>query len=94
MKYALCMGVFQSAGDLDSELQGFLHRQRARERLTVHVLHHQVVRTHIVNLANVRVVQRRDGAGLLFEAGGVLFLRVGCRGPSRPRPYLRGLWAQ
>src|SRR5450432_4796743 len=36
----------------------------------VHELHHQVIGADIVNLADVGMVQRGDGAGLAFEAVG------------------------
>ena len=48
-------------------------RDPGRQRLALEMLHHQVgnavVIAEIVNRANVRVRERRDGPGLPFETG-------------------------
>jgi hypothetical protein len=63
-------------GDLDRHLQRLVERQRAlrqplRQRLARQVLHHQVVDailgSHIVHVANVRMLQRRQRLRLALE---------------------------
>jgi hypothetical protein len=58
--------------DLRSQPQRFGGRERARilggnDRRAVDVLHHQVARADIVNLANVGMVESRDGLGFSLE---------------------------
>jgi hypothetical protein len=49
-------------------------RQRAGQQLALDVLYHEIAGTLIVELADARVIERGDGAGLLFEPLG--YLRV------------------
>src|SRR5580658_4247120 len=53
----------------------FPHGQRTFQRRAVDQFHHQVVRADIVELANVGVIERRDGAGLAVESSRELGLR-------------------
>jgi hypothetical protein len=53
---------------LDGVLQRLIERQRARKRFALDILHHQIVRADVVELTNVGMVQRSDGAGFTFEA--------------------------
>ena len=69
----------QGVGNLRAVEQGFVHRPRAflehaGQRLTLDQLHHQVVRAHIVERADVRMVQGRDGAGFAGESCAEAFL--------------------
>ena len=45
------------------------------QRLALDVLHDQVIRADIIKLADVGMIQRRDGSGLAFKALAELFLR-------------------
>ena len=45
-----------------------VNRQGSAKRLPFDVLHYQEVGTHIMESANVRMVQSRNGPGLYFEA--------------------------
>ena len=56
------------AGDGDALLDGNgALRDALAERWSLDVLHHQVVGTHVVERADVGVIQRRDRAGLAIE---------------------------
>ncbi len=67
------MGFCQSTRNLRAVPQHFRNWKRAlldagRERLTLDIFHHEVIRPHIVQGANVRMIQRGDGSGLAFQA--------------------------
>jgi len=62
------MRFLQRTDDLPPEPDCIGRRQRTAQRLTFEVLQHQVVRANVVDLADVRVIQRRDGVRLLLEA--------------------------
>src|SRR5882762_7597695 len=77
MDYATSMGFVQRIRNLRAEFQYLLQRQRTffqalRQRLSLHALHHQVVHAilaaHVVQHANVRMIQARNGLGLAFES--------------------------
>jgi hypothetical protein len=50
-----------------------LRRQGTLERSAFNVFHYKEIRTNIVQGADVRMIQRGDGAGFLLEAGAVAF---------------------
>jgi hypothetical protein len=50
-------------------INGFLGRQRTFERYTVDVLYDKIIRSQVVKLTDVRVIQRRDCMGFALEAG-------------------------
>ncbi len=86
------VGRRQGVDQLDRLLQQFVHRQRApsqprRQGLAGDQLHHQVVDavvvTHVVQGADVRMVELGEGARLALEAGGQLR-----RIPQPPRQHL------
>ena len=66
------MSGVQGLADLDAVGAGLLDWHRAGDGLALDVLHHQVaaavVLPDVVQRADVRVVQRGDGAGLALEA--------------------------
>ena len=51
-----------------------LERQRPLQRRALDELHHQVIRPDVVELADVRMIQRRHGARFALEAFGELLL--------------------
>ena len=70
----------QRVGDLPGERQRFVDRDRRRanavgERRTVNQLHHEIVGPDVVQRADVRMVERGDGAGLPLEAVAEAFGR-------------------
>ncbi len=64
---AFAVRCVEGVEDLPGVLDGFVHWQRAFERSAVDQFHHQVIRADVVDLADVRMIQRRDGAGLAFK---------------------------
>src|SRR5580704_6023735 len=74
MRDAFLMRRIQSVQNLSGVLNRFVERQRSFERSAFHQLHHQVVRPDIVQVAYVRVIQRRYGACLALEPFGELLL--------------------
>jgi hypothetical protein len=49
-------------------LQRFPERHRPLERLAFDIFHDKVIRTHVVERADVRMIQCRDGQGFAREA--------------------------
>ncbi len=72
---ALVRGL-KRAGDLEREPQRFCCFHWSLERSALDVFQHQVIRADIVDLANVRMVQRRNGTRLQFESGTMLMLQT------------------
>ncbi len=66
----------ECAGDLQGKLDDFVWRQGPFHRSPLHILHHEVVRTDVVDLANVGMIERRDRACLLLEPGAVVGLET------------------
>jgi hypothetical protein len=56
--------------NLDRIFQRWIEGQWSLERRTLDVLHHQIIRTDIMQRADVRVIQCRDDARFAFEALG------------------------
>ncbi len=54
---------------------GFFHGHRTRERNPFDQFHHDIVRTHIVNLADIRMIECRDGPRFPFKPCGKRCLR-------------------
>ena len=50
--------------------------KRPPERLAFDVLHHQVIRTDVMERADVRMIQRGDGASFLLKTRRVLALEL------------------
>jgi hypothetical protein len=69
------MRGFERAGQLNCRLQRQIERQRILDFCTVDVLHDEIVGTDVVNLADVRMIQCRDGPGLALEALAKFFGR-------------------
>ena len=53
--------------DLPGINHRFVHRQRPFQWLPIHQLHHQIVGTNIVDLADIGVVERGNRPSLTFE---------------------------
>src|ERR1035438_4732876 len=68
MRDAFLMRGVQSIQNLSRVFQGFFERQRSPQRRALDELHHQVVGTDVVKLADIGMVQGRDGACLALEA--------------------------
>ena len=77
MHDSTAMRRLQARRDLSSITQDLIQRQRPTpqtlgQRLAFQQLHHEIahaiLRAHVMQLANVRMIQRRDGARLTFEA--------------------------
>ena len=63
---------FQRVTDLSGDAQRLLQRNRPsgyafRERGPLHQFHHQVVRSDVVKMADVGMIQRRDSMNLALE---------------------------
>src|SRR5215467_15934375 len=54
--------------NLRAIFQGLIQWQRSTKRLAVDVLHNEIVRTDIVKLADMRMVQRSDCPGFALES--------------------------
>jgi hypothetical protein len=61
------VGSAERVQDLLRDLERSSGRQRSTQPVALHVLHYEVVRAHVVERADVRVIQRRDGASLALE---------------------------
>src|SRR6516165_7298315 len=68
MSDALLVRRIQSLANLACVLQRLIERQRAFKRRAVDVLHHQVIRPDIVELANMGMIQRGDRTRFPLEA--------------------------
>ena len=64
----------QRRRNLTPQPQHFVERQRTLQRRALHELHDKVVRTDVVQRADVGMVERRHRAGLALEAFGELLL--------------------
>src|SRR4051794_22377891 len=69
------MRLFECRGDLYSQPQGFVWRQRTSQRLTFYVFHHQIIRTDVIELADMRMIQSGDSTGFALESLGMLGLQ-------------------
>ena len=67
MQDALAVRRFQRVDDVDGDAEGVVEGQRPAHGRAVEVLHHEVVRADVVQDADVRMAQRRDGARFLVE---------------------------
>jgi hypothetical protein len=65
---------FERIANLHGIFQRLIHRQRPCERRALDVLHHQVVRSNIVQRTDVGVIQRRDRLGFALKAFRELFV--------------------
>ena len=70
------MRGFEGIGNLQRHLQGVADSQRTFERHPFDDLEHQVLRTDVEDLTDVRVVQSSNHACFLFEPGTVLSLEA------------------
>jgi hypothetical protein len=75
MSDAFLMRRIQSGQNLACILDSLFDRQWPFERRAIHQLHHQIVRSDIVKLANVWMIQLRDCASLTLEPLRELLLR-------------------
>jgi len=71
----LMLAGFQRVGDLMRDAQRFLQRHRPLRRFALNVLHHQVIRAHIMQRADIRMIQRGHRPRLQLEALGKPFVR-------------------
>jgi hypothetical protein len=67
----------QPVQDLTGNGQRLLHRHWPLEWRAFDKLHHQEIRPNIVELTDVRVIQRRDGPRLTFKPLAEFDLRLG-----------------
>ena len=70
------MCLLESTCDLNGQTYGLFCRQGASKRFAIDVLHDQIVRADVVELANVGMIQRRNRAGLALETIAVLTLQA------------------
>ncbi len=81
----VAVGVLEGVGDLPGQAQRVGHGKRAAQGLPLHVLHDQVVGSHVEQRADVGVVEGGDREGLVAEALLEGFLRDLDRdGPLQP----------
>ena len=85
MEDALLMSDMEGIGNLHGHARGVLRRHRPTQRRPFQEFQDEIPRPDVVNLADVRVVQRRDGARLLLEAADPVGVGVITR-----RQYLDG----
>src|SRR6516165_3804327 len=65
----------QSAGDLDCQAHGLLSLQGASQRAALDVLQHEIIRPNVVDLADMRMIQRGNRTRFLLESSRVLGLQ-------------------
>ena len=70
---ALTMRGAQGIGDLGPQFQHLVQGQRTLDWLTLDVLHHQAIGAHVVERADVRMIQSGDGTGFAPETVGKPF---------------------
>jgi hypothetical protein len=58
----------QSVGDLHSDVNQLADRSRRRHRRTVDEFHDQVIRSDVIQVTHVRVVQRRNASRFTLES--------------------------
>ena len=68
MKNAAAMRFYERCGDLHPQALSVIDSKWPTQRFPFDVLHHQIVRADIVQLANVRVIQSRDEFCFLCES--------------------------
>src|SRR6266571_3858133 len=68
MRDSLAMRGIERVQNLAGVFDGLLDRQRTRKRRPLDELHHQVVWTDVVKLANMRVIQSGNRARFALEA--------------------------
>src|ERR1700722_7032602 len=76
MDESSAMRQLESVRDLSSNAQRVGQRQRSCERPAFDVLQHQVIRPDVVDLANMRMIQRGDCTRFLLEPGSVVALQL------------------
>ena len=69
------VGLLERACNLNRQPYGLIRRKWTLERFAFDVLHHQIIRADVIQLANMRMVQRRDRARFLLEPLAVLTLQ-------------------
>jgi len=69
------VGGGQSVGDLHRHIQQFTNVVDRRNRRPLDKLHDQVVRPDVVELADIGMIQRGDGAGFPLEALAEILVR-------------------
>ena len=72
MQDAVLVRSLQRAGNLDRDANRVFWRERPPHWLTFEVLQHQIVRSDVVHLADVGMVERRDRPRLALESLSVL----------------------
>jgi hypothetical protein len=71
MQDAALMRHLERPRDLHRQAHGVGDRHRALKRTAIEVLEHQIVRPDIVNLADMRMVERGNCTRFLFESRNV-----------------------
>jgi len=67
------MGTFQSALITLGDRRGFDRKFHPRQRRPFHQFHHQIILPDVVEMADIGMVERRDGSRFLAEAVAELF---------------------
>jgi hypothetical protein len=63
MRDALFVSRFEACGDTQRQPHCFRRGKRPLRRHALDVLHDQVIRAYVVNLADIGMIQRGDGFG-------------------------------
>ncbi len=79
MRDAFFVRGVEGIADLRGVFQRLVERQRAFERRPVDKLHHQIVGSDVVQVADVGMIERGDGAGLALETLVEFVLRATMR---------------
>ena len=72
MHHAFAVRRIERFRDLPRQPHGFLNRLRSLERIAFYVFQHQVIRSDVEDLADVRMIQGGDRASFLLKARAVL----------------------
>ena len=85
MRDAFLVRSIQGFQDLLRVFGGFCRRKGTLDRSAFHQLHHQVIRSHVVKLADVWMIQRRDCSSFALEPFIELALgELECDGAAQP----------
>ena len=68
MRDAFLVRGIERIANLHGVAKRLIERERTVQRSPLDKLHHQIIRADVVNLADVRMIQRGDGFGFPLEA--------------------------
>jgi hypothetical protein len=74
MDHSFLVSFIKRCSDLNCQAHGFFFRQGTGEGLSLDIFKDKIIGTDIEELANIGMIQRRNGSRFLLESFAVLFL--------------------